>query len=156
MGEIDSGLNMNIVLVILATVLSCIIIQFIYKNIFGNKKSKTEEETSMDMVEPIAPTSENTVTESRPTGKSKKRGTWKQKTEFSHPWLLKNLKGHPGNVLMVDFSANGKFMAATCDVQKALPRSLPMLSWPYLMRSSSTEDDLVTVNRYESSAIFDS
>ncbi|CAF4917635.1 unnamed protein product [Pieris macdunnoughi] len=116
MSEIDTGLNMNIILVIIATVLSCIIIHFIYKNIFGNKKPETGDETSRAMVEPIAPASENTVTESRPTGKSKKRGTWKQKTEFSHPWLLKNLKGHPGNVLMVDFSANGKFMAATCDV----------------------------------------
>ncbi|XP_047503559.1 RNA exonuclease 3-like isoform X1 [Pieris napi] len=115
MSEIDTGLNMNMILVIIATVLSCIIIHLIYKNIFGNKKPETGDETSRAMVEPIAPASENTVTESRPTGKSKKRGTWKQKTEFSHPWLLKNLKGHPGNVLMVDFSANGKFMAATCD-----------------------------------------
>lgn len=59
--------------------------------------------------------SENAVTESRASGKTKKRTTWKGKTEFSHPWLLKNLKGHPGTVLLVDFSANGKFMAATCD-----------------------------------------
>lgn len=60
-------------------------------------------------------TSETASTEARPSGKSKKRAPWKGKSEFSHPWLLKNLKGHPGTVLLVDFSANGKFMAATCD-----------------------------------------
>lgn len=59
--------------------------------------------------------SEATATETRISGKSKKRTTWKGKSEFSHPWLLKNLKGHPGTVLLMDFSANGKFMAATCD-----------------------------------------
>lgn len=59
--------------------------------------------------------SDNALTESRTSNKTKKRATWKGKSEFSHPWLLKNLKGHPGTVLMVDFSANGKFMAATCD-----------------------------------------
>lgn len=58
---------------------------------------------------------ETAVAESRTSGKTKKRAQWKGKTEFSHPWLLKNLKGHPGNVLLMDFSANGKFMAATCD-----------------------------------------
>lgn len=60
--------------------------------------------------------SETSNNENRPSGKSKKRATWKAgKTDFSHPWLLKNLKGHPGNVLLMDFSANGKFLAATCD-----------------------------------------
>lgn len=62
-----------------------------------------------------AATTENAAIETRTGGKNKKRAPWKGKTEFSHPWLLKNLKGHPGTVLLVDFSANGKFMAATCD-----------------------------------------
>lgn len=60
-------------------------------------------------------TSQSAVIEGRTSGKSKKRAPWKGKTEFSHQWLLKNLKGHPGTVLLVDFSSNGKFMAATCD-----------------------------------------
>ncbi|GBP36963.1 hypothetical protein EVAR_96956_1 [Eumeta japonica] len=68
-----------------------------------------------------APVVEETVetasTASRPA-KSKKRAPWKGKTEFSHPWLLKNLKGHPGTVLHMDFSANGKFLAATCEGKK--------------------------------------
>lgn len=64
--------------------------------------------------------SETTTTETRVSGKTKKRTTWKGKSEFSHPWLLKNLKGHPGTVLLVDFSANGKFMAATCDGKSKL------------------------------------
>lgn len=57
----------------------------------------------------------NAAAEIRPSSKSKKRTTWKGKSEFSHPWLLKSLKGHPGTVLHVDYSPNGKFMAATCD-----------------------------------------
>lgn len=60
-------------------------------------------------------TSESGVTDSRPSAKTKKRAQWKSKADFSHPWLLKNLKGHPGTVLFVDISSNGKFMAATCD-----------------------------------------
>lgn len=58
---------------------------------------------------------QETATENRTSTKSKKRTPWKGKPGFTHPWLLKNFKGHPGTVLMVDFSANGKFMAATCD-----------------------------------------
>lgn len=64
---------------------------------------------------PAETINETAVTDNKGSGKSKKRATWKGKTEFSHPWLLKNLKGHPGTVILVDFSANGKFMAATCD-----------------------------------------
>ena len=32
---------------------------------------------------------------------------------YSHPWLVANLKGHSGRVLDIDFSANGKYLA-TC------------------------------------------
>ena len=31
---------------------------------------------------------------------------------YSHPWLVANLKGHSGRVLDVDFSANGKYLAS--------------------------------------------
>ncbi|KAI8436784.1 hypothetical protein MSG28_010249 [Choristoneura fumiferana] len=60
-------------------------------------------------------TAKSTATERPSNRKSKKLASWSNKAEFSHPWLLKNLKGHPGTVLHMDFSANGKFMAATCD-----------------------------------------
>ncbi|CAK1551038.1 unnamed protein product [Leptosia nina] len=119
MSEIEAGINMNVILALVSTVLSCIIIHYVY-NIFGNKKTDVQErETEGDVVEPAPAASENAVTDNRPS-KTKKRATRKQKTEFSHPWLLKNLKGHPGNILMVDFSANGKFMAATCDGESRL------------------------------------
>ncbi|XP_038209838.1 exonuclease GOR-like isoform X2 [Zerene cesonia] len=104
---------MNVFLAIALTILSCIVIQFIYKIIFGSKDESQKHETEND-IDPVAST-ENASNETRPSGKNKKRATWKPKTDFSHPWLMKNLKGHPGNVLMVDFSANGKYMAATCD-----------------------------------------
>lgn len=68
---------------------------------------------------PDAPSVEDTTdmtnSETRSSGKSKKRAPWKTKTDFTHPWLLKSLKGHPGTVLHVDFSPNGKFLAATCE-----------------------------------------
>ncbi|XP_038209839.1 transducin beta-like protein 2 isoform X3 [Zerene cesonia] len=105
---------MNVFLAIALTILSCIVIQFIYKIIFGSKDESQKHETENDIADPVAST-ENASNETRPSGKNKKRATWKPKTDFSHPWLMKNLKGHPGNVLMVDFSANGKYMAATCD-----------------------------------------
>lgn len=35
------------------------------------------------------------------------------KQSFSHAWLLTSLKGHSGEVLDMDFSSNGKFLA-TC------------------------------------------
>jgi len=41
------------------------------------------------------------------------------KHSFSHPWLLTSLKGHSGEVLDMDFSSNGKFLA-TCAEGKNL------------------------------------
>lgn len=35
------------------------------------------------------------------------------KQTFSHPWLLTSLKGHSSDVLDMDFSSNGKYLA-TC------------------------------------------
>lgn len=42
------------------------------------------------------------------------------KHSFSHPWLLTSLKGHSGEVLDMDFSSNGKFLA-TCAEGKICP-----------------------------------
>ncbi|XP_013186872.1 transducin beta-like protein 2 isoform X2 [Amyelois transitella] len=117
MGDINAGLNMNVFLLAGITLVVCVILHFIYKTIFGSKQKETSENATESNLD--APTeeaiSETTAPEYKASGKSKKRAPWKGKTEFSHPWLLKNLKGHPGTVLLVDFSANGKFMAATCD-----------------------------------------
>ncbi|XP_059048491.1 exonuclease GOR isoform X1 [Achroia grisella] len=117
MGDFNAGLNTNVFLTVGITVFLGIIINLIYKTIFGSKKKETikhETENNLDAPsEDVA--SETSMPENRVSGKSKKRAAWKGKTEFNHPWLLKNLKGHPGTVLLVDFSANGKFMAATCD-----------------------------------------
>lgn len=41
------------------------------------------------------------------------------KHSFSHPWLVTSLKGHSGEVLDMDFSSNGKFLA-TCAEGKNL------------------------------------
>ncbi|KAJ8722071.1 hypothetical protein PYW08_004473 [Mythimna loreyi] len=117
MGDINAGLNTNVFLIGGITFIFCVIIHFVYKIVFKSKeKEALQHEIESDSGAPAEEVhSDATATETRISGKSKKRATWKGKSEFSHPWLLKNLKGHPGTVLLVDFSANGKFMAATCD-----------------------------------------
>uniref|UniRef100_A0A1E1WND9 Transducin beta-like protein 2 n=1 Tax=Pectinophora gossypiella TaxID=13191 RepID=A0A1E1WND9_PECGO len=117
MGDNQAGEYTNLFVLGSVTLIIGIIIQIIYKTIFRGKKNealKTEVESEGEAPAPEK-ISEKAVTDSRASGKRKKQAPWKGKTDFTHPWLLKNLKGHPGTVLLVDFSANGKFMAATCD-----------------------------------------
>lgn len=38
--------------------------------------------------------------------------------KYSHPWLLTTLKGHTGQVLAMDISSNGKYLA-TCSTGKS-------------------------------------
>ncbi|XP_035439906.2 transducin beta-like protein 2 isoform X2 [Spodoptera frugiperda] len=117
MGGNLAGQNVNVFLLGGITIFFCVILHFVYKIVFKSKKKEAlQDENESNSGAPAEEvSSEPATTETRVSGKSKKRATWKGKTEFSHPWLLKNLKGHPGTVLLVDFSANGKFMAATCD-----------------------------------------
>ncbi|XP_068633388.1 transducin beta-like protein 2 [Battus philenor] len=115
MGDINAGQYLNTFLLGGMTIVLCFILHLCYKTISNKKREAvhtTESDTGAQVNEAI---SEAAVTESRTSGKNKKRPTWKGKTEFNHPWLLKSLKGHPGTVLHMDFSANGKFLAATCD-----------------------------------------
>lgn len=37
------------------------------------------------------------------------------KHNFNHSWLFTNLKGHTGQVLDMDFSNNGKYLASCAD-----------------------------------------
>lgn len=117
MGDFQAGQNLNMFLLAGITIFCSILLHFIYKIAFQSKKKEAlKHEVENDTGAPVEEAnSETTVTETRVSSKSKKRAPWKGKAEFNHPWLLKNLKGHPGTVLLVDFSANGKFMAATCD-----------------------------------------
>ncbi|CAG9786723.1 unnamed protein product [Diatraea saccharalis] len=117
MGDIEAGLNTNVFVLAVIAILSCTILHYLFKTIFGNKKKEaqvhqTESVKETPVEEAVA---ETPVTETRTSAKSKKRAQWKGKTDYSHQWLVKNLKGHPGTVLLMDFSSNGKFMAATCD-----------------------------------------
>lgn len=36
-------------------------------------------------------------------------------TQFTNPWLIGTMKGHTGQVLNMDFSANGKYIASCAD-----------------------------------------
>ena len=58
--------------------------------------------------------------------KSKKRREAQQ--EFSHPWMVGSLKGHAGQILDVDVSANGKFVATCADGKLLLLASDNILS----------------------------
>ncbi|VVC87722.1 unnamed protein product [Leptidea sinapis] len=115
MTNLGAGQAMNVILLVGVTVLSCILIHYLFKIFFGGKKSENKKHKAESEVAVVSDLTEPTVEETRTILKNKKRAPWKTKTEYTHPWLLKNLKGHPGTVLMMDFSANGKFMAATCD-----------------------------------------
>ncbi|CAB3221945.1 unnamed protein product [Arctia plantaginis] len=117
MGDIQAGQNLYVFLISGITIFFCVALHVVYKIVFSSKKKEAlKHEVEPDTGAPIEETnSDAPITENRTLGKSKKRALWKGKSEFTHPWLLKNLKGHPGTVLLVDFSANGKFMAATCD-----------------------------------------
>lgn len=51
------------------------------------------------------------------TTKTKKKLTDNQrfradKQAFSHSWLLTSFKGHTGEILDIDFSSNGKYLAS--------------------------------------------
>jgi WD40 repeat protein len=46
------------------------------------------------------------------------------KQSFSHPWLLTSLKGHSGEVLDMDFSSNGKFLATCAEGNDLLHKSI--------------------------------
>lgn len=56
-----------------------------------------------------------------PAQKTKKKASdnrWSGRTDkqgFTHPWLLTSLKGHTGQVLDMDFSANGKYLASCAE-----------------------------------------
>ncbi|KAJ2949030.1 hypothetical protein O0L34_g5972 [Tuta absoluta] len=114
MGDNQAGSDTNVFLLAGFTIIFGVLLHFIYKIAFARKKEEALQDEAESEAAPERKNSETTVSDTRSGGKRKKQ-TWKTKTDFSHPWLLKNLKGHPGNVMLVDFSANGKFMAATCD-----------------------------------------
>ena len=57
---------------------------------------------------------------------------------YSHPWLVANLKGHSGRVLDIDLSANGKFLA-TCSEDGTV------LIWPTKHFNLSNKVTLIAV-----------
>jgi len=57
----------------------------------------------------------NGVPQAAPAAKKKEKVMLRKKeskTNFVHPWLACNLKGHSGPVLGLDFSSNGKYLAS--------------------------------------------
>ncbi|XP_008196781.2 transducin beta-like protein 2 isoform X4 [Tribolium castaneum] len=53
-----------------------------------------------------------------PVAKSKKKPTWNRADKpqnFTNPWLLKTLKSHTGQVLNIDYSASGKYLASCAE-----------------------------------------
>ncbi|KAL4713999.1 hypothetical protein ACJJTC_005630 [Scirpophaga incertulas] len=118
MGDFNAGLTSNIYILAFIAFIACVLLNSIIKSLFRKQKKETVASQTVGTINdaPVEATAPSpTVTEPRTNSKNKKRNQWKGKTEFTHPWLVKNLKGHPGTVLLVDFSPNGKYMAATCD-----------------------------------------
>ena len=68
------------------------------------------------------------------TGGSKEKHHHHTNQNYTHPWLVANLKGHSGRVLDVDFSANGKHLA-TCSEDGTV------LIWPtkYFQQSNKVK-----------------
>lgn len=71
----------------------------------NNSKKKNPQQTNKDKQE--------NGTRKNSTGGNKEKHHHHTNQNYTHPWLVANLKGHSGRVLDVDFSANGKYLA-TC------------------------------------------
>lgn len=105
-----------VTLIVGATVLVLVYISSLLKSSKGEDDSKSAE--------PEVPKKEkqrDVSSSGLKSSKKKHSEKWVRdsKQSFSHPWLLTSLKGHSGEVLDMDFSSNGKFLA-TCAEDRAV------------------------------------
>lgn len=52
------------------------------------------------------------------------------RSEFNHPWLVKNMRRHPGTVLKVEISTDGDYLATLCEGGAIVMRDLRNLKTP--------------------------
>lgn len=97
------------------TVFVCVVIYFVIRAV-SNKEPKTEKS-------PIQPDDDHHKKvekhESPKLSSKPKKGHVEKRKEikdqFNHPWLVSNLKGHSGQILDMEFSSNGKYLASCAD-----------------------------------------
>lgn len=92
-----------------------------------NKNTDATKVNTGREVEKVTDKHESLTTGSEPAANSNltnnKRARKKRRevqTEFSHPWLIGALKGHTANVLDINFSSSGKFLASTAEDRTVL------------------------------------
>ncbi|PSN56508.1 hypothetical protein C0J52_08453 [Blattella germanica] len=78
-------------------------------------KSSKEENVKNSEEVPKKEKQKDSSSSNLKSSKKKHPEKWVRDTKqsFTHPWLLTSLKGHSGEVMDMDFSSNGKFLA-TC------------------------------------------
>ncbi|CAG9530023.1 unnamed protein product [Cercopithifilaria johnstoni] len=97
-----------------------IIFLFVWMRWDTDKKSETKDKSLLDLTDSEQNTEdENLEAENKPNSFSKdakKQGKWKfnkmRAPQFEHPWLLTTLKGHVSDVVDLDFSSNGRYLAS--------------------------------------------
>ncbi|EJD75802.1 hypothetical protein LOAG_17124 [Loa loa] len=94
-----------------------IIALFVWMRWDTDKKSQNERQDSTDSDQNTEDENLKAQNKSNSFPKNaKKQGKWKfekmRAPQFEHPWLLTTLKGHVSDVLDLDFSSNGKYVAS--------------------------------------------
>ncbi|KAK5641744.1 hypothetical protein RI129_010291 [Pyrocoelia pectoralis] len=77
------------------------------------KNEKRSEQIEKKKESAISKSKKKTSIEGRWTGRSDKQA-------YTHPWLLTSLKGHTSEVLDMDFSSNGKYLASCAEDRTVL------------------------------------
>ncbi|VDO33941.1 unnamed protein product [Brugia timori] len=77
----------------------------------NGRQDSTDSEQNIEDENPNAENKINSFSKD-----AKKQGKWKfdkmRTPQFEHPWLLTTLKGHVKDVLDLDFSSNGRYVAS--------------------------------------------
>uniref|UniRef100_A0A1Y1MZI9 Uncharacterized protein n=2 Tax=Photinus pyralis TaxID=7054 RepID=A0A1Y1MZI9_PHOPY len=77
------------------------------------KHEKRSEQVEKKKESVVSKSKKKVSVEGRWTGRSDKQS-------YTHPWLLTSLKGHTSEVLDMDFSSNGKYLASCADDRTVL------------------------------------
>ncbi|XP_013777302.1 transducin beta-like protein 2 [Limulus polyphemus] len=109
-------LSENTQIVLVTSVIACVILLIVYFLNYSDQGDATQNSKDLD--------SNIEQKESRGSQNKKKKGTSEKrrdaKTHYTHPWLVCTLKGHSGNILDMDFSSNGKYLASCAEDRAVL------------------------------------
>ena len=115
---------MDVQLLIVTVLLGIFGTAIFYVSKIFNKTAQVEDQDKVNVKsEPAVSKKSNEANKEKNGKKVKEPKTSAKDKLFDHKWLLTTLKGHGDNVLSMDLSPNGKFLASSC-----ANRSL--LLWP--------------------------